>query len=235
MADNRERYEPCGTKISPEAAVLWNEICDSLETDTYHMLQWFIYTMIRASSRDHALSSDMQRLLTLMDADYVWQRHINLAAPSGKPDIAQIVAIVQEEGKQGAAATMIDKPYLPGRARQTECVDDIVERVLEVCMPGVARRLRSLAKKMKCRSVSALLITMAEEQAALLLAEEDYNEMRGTADYHDYGRRVEYGKRTKRTRHTSPNNYPTQSLFSDADFNDNDNNQRQTETNTIQT
>jgi hypothetical protein len=160
--------------------------------------------------------------MTMLDRDAGWQNAFNLCNPD-RLKVAQVILILEQDNHKGFGAVMVDKPFF-NEARQTECVDDIVERVLEVCMPGVARRLRSLAKKMKCRSVSALLITMAEEQAALLLAEEDYNEMRGTADYHDYGRRVEYGKRTKRTRHTSPNNYPTQSLFSDADFNDNDNN-----------
>ena len=38
----KKKFEQMATKISPAAAEVWNAICDSLKTDTYHMLQNFI-------------------------------------------------------------------------------------------------------------------------------------------------------------------------------------------------
>ena len=52
QAEEQKKFVPMGTKISPSAAVVWDAICNSLETDTYNMLQQFIYAMIRAAS-DH--------------------------------------------------------------------------------------------------------------------------------------------------------------------------------------
>ena len=43
MKEDKDKFVPMGTKVSPEMAEVWNAVCDSLNTDTYHMLQAFIY------------------------------------------------------------------------------------------------------------------------------------------------------------------------------------------------
>ena len=60
---SEDKFVPMGTKISPAASEVWNSICDSIGTDTYHMLQNFIYTMIRAAADPHALNPDIQKIL----------------------------------------------------------------------------------------------------------------------------------------------------------------------------
>lgn len=206
--DNKDKFEPMGTKVSPDMAAIWNEICQSLGTDTYHMLQWFIYAMVRASSQQHSLTPDIQRLMTWLESDSAWQQSINLCAPNGKSSIAQMVLILEQKDKKGFAAVMLDKPFMED-ARQTYCVDDIVERVIEVCMKGVYRRLRNLATDMDCKSMSDLLITMTDAQTVLNLDEENKGEMPGYGCYSDYGDLIEYGKRTKRKHHKSPDDMPS--------------------------
>lgn len=194
---NRELFEPMGTKISPEMAQVWNAICNSLNTDTYHMLQWFIYTMVRAASPQHELTPEIKRLMTVLENDASWQNSINLVAPNGKYDIAQIVLIVEQKGKKGFGAVMVDKPFM-NECKQTECVDDIIERIVEVCTKGIYRRLRQLAVDMDCQSVTDLLITMIDAQTVMNLEEENLSEMRGPANFSERGKPIEYGKKTKR-------------------------------------
>ena len=66
---NDEKFVPMATKISPAAAEVWDAICQARQTDTYHMLQNFIYTMIRAAADPHALNPDIQKILTMLDTD----------------------------------------------------------------------------------------------------------------------------------------------------------------------
>ena len=102
MKDNNdEKFVPMATKISPAAAEVWDAICQSRQTDTYHMLQNFIYTMIRAAADPHALNPDIQKILTMLEADAGWQKAFNLCAPNAKTKVAQVVLILEQEGTQG--------------------------------------------------------------------------------------------------------------------------------------
>ena len=78
--DNK-KFVAMGTKISPAAAEVWDAICEARKTDTYHMLQNFIHTMIRAAADFHALNPDIQKILTMLDTDAGWQKAFNLCAP----------------------------------------------------------------------------------------------------------------------------------------------------------
>ena len=47
---NNEKFDVLGTKISPEMSEVLNTICDAMQVDVYHLLQWFVYTLIRRSA-----------------------------------------------------------------------------------------------------------------------------------------------------------------------------------------
>ena len=51
--------------------------------------------------------------------------------------------------------------------RQTECVDDILERVCEVTMSGIYRRVRQMGAEMECNNLSDVLLTMLDAQDIL--------------------------------------------------------------------
>ena len=70
--DDNKKFAEMATKISPAAAEVWNEICEARKTNTYHMLQNFIYTMIRAAADFHALNPDIQKILTMLETDAGW-------------------------------------------------------------------------------------------------------------------------------------------------------------------
>lgn len=196
-------YEPQGTKIAPWAAEVWNAICESLETDTYHLLQQFIYAMIRCSSQQHALTPEVKRLLAALDLDPGWQKAINLCTPNGKYDIAQLVLILEQKQKKGLAAVMIDKPFM-GECQQTENVEAIFDNIVKVLFKSTYAKLQKVGKDMGINSKRELLEQMLDDQMLLNSEAEDQKEMPGFGDIADNRRAYAYGKKTKTYQHRTP-------------------------------
>ena len=199
-----EKFEPMGTKISPSAAVVWNAVCEALETDTYHLLQQFIYAMIRGASEQHEKSPEIERLMQALDLDAGWQNAINLCAPNGKLSIAQMILIVEQEGKKGFGAVMLDKPFM-GECQQTENVDRIFERLTEVIFKRTYMKLREAGQMMKVKSQRELLETMADATILQELNEGFAREMPGMGEHAYNGRTYGgYGKKTKAKQKRTP-------------------------------
>ena len=202
MKEETKRFEGLGTKIDPAMYEVLNACCDALGVDVYHLLQWFAYTIIRASAPMHELDPRIQKLLAMMESDAGWQQAFNIANPNGLK-VAQVVLILEQEGRKGFGAVMVDRPFF-GDARQTECVDTILERVTEVTMRGIYRRLRLMGAKMDCQNLSDVLLTMIDAQTILDLDEGFRAELPGMGDYNDSGKQVAYGKKTKAKQHRTP-------------------------------
>lgn len=213
-----EKFVPMATKISPAAAEVWDAICQARQTDTYHMLQNFIYTMIRAAADPHALNPDIQKILTMLDTDAGWQKAFNLCAPNVKAKVSQVVLIMEQEGRKGFGAVMVNRPFM-GHATMTECTDDILERVCEVTMRGIYRRLRMLGARMECNNLSDVLLTLIDSQTILGLAGDVQAEGPQMGDRADNGHEYAYGKRTKQTKRRTPDTLDLQQriTFTDAD------------------
>jgi hypothetical protein len=124
--------------------------------------------------------------------------------------VAQAILILEQEGKKGFGAVMIDKPFMdkapekvddidPHRndPQMTENVDYILERVTEVTMHGIYRRLRLVGARMGCENLSDILLTMIDEQFALQLDSELQDELPQAGDRADNGKAYAYGKKTK--------------------------------------
>ena len=205
MKEETKRFEGLGTKIDPAMAKVLNACCDALGVDVYHLLQWFAYTIIRAAAPMHELDPRIQKLLTMMESDAGWQHAFNLANPN-KLKIARAILILEQEGRKGFGAVMIDKPWM-GESSQTECVDEILERVTEATMHGIYRRLRRLGAKKKCNNLSDILLNMIDAQTILNLDEEFRAELPGMGNHADNGRQVAYGKKSKAKQHRTPDSY----------------------------
>jgi hypothetical protein len=167
-----------------------------------------------------------------MEADASWAEAFNLANPN-ELDVAQVILILQQKGKHGFGAVMIDKPWmgmkpkmvddldpLRGDPQMTENVDDILERVAEVTMHGIYRRLRLIGAEHDCKNLSDILLTMVDAQTIIDMDEASKVEMQGEAMYDVRGRRIEYGKKTKGFKHRTPDSIdPNRNrlLFQDID------------------
>ena len=211
-----ERFEQLGTKIDPAMAEVLNACCDAMGVDVYHLLQWFAYVVVKASSDLHALDPRIKKLMTMLDRDAGWQNAFNLCNPD-RLKIAQVVLILEQENHKGFGAVMVDKPFF-NEARQTECVDDILERVCEVTMSGIYRRVRQMGADMECNNLSDVLLTMLDAQDILNAEERDATEGPQMGDVAQNGKVLAYGKRTKRKKHYTPDTMPvTGNLFEDID------------------
>lgn len=215
---SKKKFEQMATKISPDAAVVWDAICQARQTDTYHMLQNFIYTMIRAAADPHALNPDIQKILTMLDTDAGWQEAFNLCAPNAKAKVSQVVLIIEQEGRKGFGAVMVNRPFM-GKPTMTECTDDILGRVCEVTMRGIYRRLRLLGASMKCNNLSDVLLTLIDSQTILNIAGDVQDEGPQMGDRADNGHEYAYGKRTKQTKRRTPDTFDRQQriTFDDED------------------
>lgn len=213
--DNR-KYEGVSVKLSPDQYVLLNAICDALGVNTYQIFQMFFYTLCKAAAPMHELSPEIRKIMTLMETDVGWANAFNLANPNDL-DVAQVVLILQQKDKKGFGAVMIDHPFM-GKApekvddidpqrnnpQMTENVDYILERVTEVTMHGIYRRLRLVGGMMKCNNLSDVLLDLIERQSKDFREEDDRIQMQGEAMFSDSGKRIEYGKRTKAKHHRTP-------------------------------
>lgn len=191
-------------KLSAGQVELLNAICNVLGVNSYQIFQMFFYTLMRASAPMHELDPRIQKIMTFMETDASWAEAFNMANPNDLR-VARTIIILEQEGKKGFGAVMIDKPSLPGEKPQmTECVDDILERVTEATMIGIYNRLRRLGARLHCEHLSDILLTMIDAQSLLMTEEENRFEMKGDAMYDARGRRIEYGKRTKAKQHRTP-------------------------------
>ena len=212
-----ERFEQLGTKIDPAMAEVLNACCDAMGVDVYHLLQWFAYTIVKASAPMHSLDPRIQKLMTMLDRDAGWQNAFNLCNPD-RLKVSQVILILEQENHKGFGAVMIDKPWMGAIMNQTECVDDILERVTEVTMSGIYKRLRLMGADMECNNLSDVLLTMLDVQDLLNAEERDTSEGPQMGDIAPNGRAVAYGKRTKRKKHYTPDTMPTQrTIFEDID------------------
>lgn len=197
-----EKHVVYSVKVSPVQAAVLDKICETIGVNSYQMFQMFAYTMARAAAPQHELDPRIRKVMTIMETDASWAKAFNLANPNDL-DVAQVVLILQQKDKRGFGAVMIDRPFM-GEARMTECTDDILERVCEVTMHGIYRRLRLMGGQLGCNNLSDVLLTMIDAQTVIELEEENRIQMNGEAQFSESGRRIEYGKRTKAKHHRTP-------------------------------
>ena len=202
MSQNKEPYELLQTKISPQQAALLDAICNVLGVNTYQIFQMFFYVLCKASAPMHELSPEIKKIMTLMETDAGWADAFNLANPN-ELRVAQVVLILEQKDKKGFGAVMVDKPFMSD-AQMTECVDDILERVTEVTMHGIYRRLRLMGATLDCQDLSEVLMLMLDAQMRAEMEEQDKVVMNGDAMYDYRGRRIEYGKKTKAKQYRTP-------------------------------
>ena len=122
---------------------------------------------------------------------------------------------MEQEGRKGFGAVMVNRPFMDD-VTMTECTDDILERVCEVTMRGIYRRLRLLGAQMECNNLSDVLLTLIEKQSNEELDAENQREMQGSDRFTDYGREYAYGKKTKGLHRHSVDEVP--GLFSNEHY-----------------
>ena len=207
-------------KVSQETYELLNILAEGMEhgTNANDLLKMFVQAFIESAKHTGPISSEMSLLLDMLKVEDGWSEAFNFADVTKQKRIAQVVLILEQPGRKGFGMVKIDRPYMPGKKPyMTYCVDEILERVTEVSMKGLYQRLRDIGNEIGTKSLRETLMKLIEDyrKHSLRLQFEDEGPQLG--NYSDFGRAIEYGQRTKRKKHVSPDDIQTHIVFGDED------------------
>ena len=213
------------TKVPVWVADLLNIICAARGTDIYGLMQLVLEFIIETAKVNGPVPPQMQALLHMLKMDADWNKAFSFSNPTATMDIAQVILVLQQhDGKtprQGFGLAMIDKPFLPGETpTMTLCVDDILERVAEVSMKGLYKELRQIGVAYETESLRETLTMMCDAQLIDHLNQMDADELPKVGDFHDFGKVIEYGNKSKRKPHRTPDslaNSQQRIIFDDFD------------------
>ena len=178
-------------KVPGEWLPLLQVICEMKHTNINNLLKMCLQFLIETARVSTEPSPDMKVLMHMMRVDANWQTMFKYC-DNAKLDIAQVILVLQQskekQPREGFGLAMFDKPFM-GECRQTLCVDDIVERVIEIAMgKDNYWDMRQIAKHFEAESVREALIRMVDCQAIQNLNDADAGEMPGMGNVADNGR-----------------------------------------------
>lgn len=192
-------------KVTQETYDLLNILAEGLQhgTNANDLLKMFVHAFIESARHSGPVSNDMRLLLDMLKMDAGWNRAFNFADVQARSEIAQMILILQQPGRKDFGMVMIDRPFI-GDARQTYCVDDILERIVEVSMKGLYRELRQIGISLGTESMRETLTVMCDAQKIADLDRDMTEESPQMGNFTDFGRAIEYGQRTKQKKHRTP-------------------------------
>lgn len=198
-----EKSVVLATKVRRSSAELFDRLCRIKGLNKYTVLRMFVEVWNMYADDVHNLSRDMEILMSMFEHAKGWNTSFCLADPITEREIAEAIYIIHaaDRDKRGGRAVLVNRPFF-GEWTSTQNVQTIMERVFEVLMPELYRRLRALAVDMECSSILELLFKLADEHcndADAAMMRKEFEDVR-----HEYGKAVEYGQRTKKVRHTDP-------------------------------
>ena len=218
-----EGFELVQTKVPTHIKQLLDILAKQRGMSTYELLQLLINGFITAAKANGPLSPQMKMLLEVLQTDTSWKGAFSFTGLSGSTDIEQVILIMRQRDQAGRAKpgfgiAMIDHPFCGGTT-MTLCVDDILERVMKVSMPGLYKKLEKIGGRLCCTSHRETLTLLSEYMDDSINKEEELSELPGYGEYHEYGKRIEYERKYKRKHHKSPDSIDTQQriVFDDSD------------------
>lgn len=206
-------------KVTQETYDLLNILAEGLHhgTNASDLLKMFVHAFIESAKHCGPVSPDMQLLLDMLRLEEGWHKHFNFADVNAQKQVAQVVLILQQPGRKGFGMAMIDRPYLPDASYQTLCVDDILERVVEVAMKGLYQELRDIGNSLGTESLRETLFALCDSYKLAKMDHDLEDELPKLGAYSDFGRAIEYGNRAKRKKHLTPDDIQTHIVFDDYD------------------
>lgn len=207
-------------KVSDWAWNFINAIAESREhgTNGNDLLKKCLQFVIECAKLDGPVPPQFQALTDMLKLDYGWHKAFNFGDPAARLDVAQVILVVQQQEGSGATGTtrhglglcMIDKPFMPGKApTMTLCVDDILERVIELATPGNYRRLQWMSEHLETDTIRETITILADNTITETKRLELERELPGYDDRADNGRPIVFGERTKRKMRYEMDNMPT--------------------------
>lgn len=205
-----KKFDVIATKVSTFVKKRIGRICEKRGMHEYKMLQMMCDCIVRYMDDRHNLTAEMEQAMSVFEHMTGWRDAFNLADPTTEKEIAEAFYVLQDpEGKRkGFRMVHVKKPFM-GIWEQTENIQVMLERALEILVPERYKRLRLLAVDMDCNSILQLVDTLIDSHTIEQLNTDIRRDFED-CNRHDYGKPVEYGQRTKRKHHKSPDMYNEQ-------------------------
>ena len=205
-------------KVTKETYELLNILAEGMEhgTNANDLLKMFVHAFIESAKHCGPVSPDMQLLLDMLRLEEGWHKHFNFADVNSQKQVAQVVLILQQPGRNGFGMTMIDRPYMDA-SYQTLCVDEILERVVDVAMKGLYLELREIGNSLGTKSIRETLTILCDSYRLAQMDDDMQDALPKLGTYSDFGRAIEYGNRAKRKKHLTPDSIQQRIVFGDDD------------------
>ena len=225
MSNNQKQVKEGGNatlsvKVSQETYELLNILAEGMEhgTNANDLLKMFVQAFIESAKHTGPISSEMSLLLDMLKVDAGWNQAFNFADVTKQKQVAQMILILEQPGREGFGVVMINRPFIAGKKPyMTYCVDEILERATEVTMKGLYQELRDIGNDLGTESMRETLMKLIEDYRKHSLRLQFKDEGPQLGNYSDFGRAIEYGQRTKRKKHVSPDDIQTHIVFGDDD------------------
>ena len=207
-------------KVTQETYDLLNILAEGMEhgTNANDLLKMFVHAFIESAKHTGPVSQEIQLLLDMLKVEDGWHKAFNFADVNAQKQVAQVVLILQQPERKGFGMVKIDRPYLPDdKPYMTYCVDDILERVVEVSMKGLYQELRDIGNSLGTHSMRETLTILCDSYKFAMADNDLADELPKLGTYSDFGRAIEYGNRTKRKKHLTPDSIQQRIVFGDDD------------------
>ena len=201
---NDDRFVVIPTKLSRHAAEQLERIARRKGMSKYKLLQMVCDTLIRYCDDRYNLTEEMERAMSIFEHMVGWADAMNLADPTLNAEIAQAVYILQDADhkNRGFRAKMVSKPFM-GLWEETSNVQQIFERIFNICLPELYMKLYRGKILLECNSVTEVINLLCDAEVIARMDEENRREFESTTRT-DTGRAYQYGARTKAHGHRTP-------------------------------
>lgn len=207
-------------KVSQETYELLNILAEGLHhgTNANDLLKMFVQAFIESAKHTGPISPEIRLLLDMLKMDAGWNQAFNFADVTKQKQVAQVVLILEQPGREGYGAVLINRPLMPNtKPYMTYCVDEILERITEVSMKGLYQELRDIGNELETESMRETLFTLCDSYKLTKMDRDMQDELPQLGIYSDFGRAIEYGQRTKRKKHLTPDSIQQHIVFGDDD------------------
>lgn len=210
MKYNEESYELVQTKVQKHVKQLLDILSEMRGMSTYELLQLLINGYISYAKASTEVPDEFRHLYESLKFDAAWNNAYNFASPTAQQDIAQMILVLQQPGRNGFGMMMVNKPFMSD-AYQTMCMPEIVQRVLEIAL-GFRDfvSLRQMVVYHEASDVLDMIRKMIVAQYILDIEDSDREELPGMGNNHEWGHSMDDIQKFKRKPHRTPDSVANQ-------------------------
>ena len=214
-----DKFGSIATKVSAESKQQLERILEQMGMNYYQWFQLMAEVTIRIADDRHNLSEQMAKMIQMFQLVPGWKDPVSFCDPNAPAELEAAVYMVKQQGHKGLKPVMVERGWFDGIWKQTENVQDIVEYIINQCMPTSYKWLRQHMAELECNRVFECLMLMADA-ATIHHMDEEIAQMFSDNSRHDYGGVIEWGNRTKQRKHRTPDslaNAQQRIVFDDFD------------------